>query len=209
MSTFADLASLVSKVKNARFGEMVNYVEALIEDGLWRDFTAPTGFRFIFQEVEFDYFLVAMDLDPTTIRHAYTYAPDVPDLAAKEMRLADITGRGKLKGPRRSRDEMAEALAADPSGSASRIKAIDGWFVTKSAAGIAKDKARRRQLELGKHQPRDTRNMWRVRWVGDKSAADAIADRLLEDRDLADAVYKRLDAERSRRNYADKRRSGA
>jgi hypothetical protein len=74
---------------------MVNYIETLIDSGDWRNFTTPVGTRFRFRECEFDYFLLAMEVDPTLVRHAYLYATDVEGLAAKQIRLADITGRGK------------------------------------------------------------------------------------------------------------------
>jgi len=39
MSHYNNIAGLVSKILNARHGEMVNYIETLIDSGDWRDFT--------------------------------------------------------------------------------------------------------------------------------------------------------------------------
>ena len=64
MATYQKLAGLVSKVRNARYGEMVKYLETLIDSGDWRDFNTPAGTRFQFRECEFDYFLLAMEVDP-------------------------------------------------------------------------------------------------------------------------------------------------
>ena len=70
MSHYNNIAGLVSKIRNARYGEMVNYIETLIDSGDWRDFTTPAGTRFRFRECEFDYFLLTMEVDPTLVRHA-------------------------------------------------------------------------------------------------------------------------------------------
>ena len=70
MSHYNNIAGLVSKIRNARYGEMVNYIETLIDSGDWRNFTTPVGARFRFRECEFDYFLLAMEVDPTLVRHA-------------------------------------------------------------------------------------------------------------------------------------------
>ena len=55
MATYQKVAGLVSKVRNARYGEMVKYLETLIDSGDWRDFSTPAGTRFQFRECEFDY----------------------------------------------------------------------------------------------------------------------------------------------------------
>jgi hypothetical protein len=70
ISHYNNIADLVSKIRNARYGEMVNYIETLIDSGDWRNFTTPVGARFRFRECEFDYFLLAMEVDPTLVRHA-------------------------------------------------------------------------------------------------------------------------------------------
>ena len=62
MASYEKVANLVSKVRNARYGEMVNYLETLIDSGDWRDFSTPAGTRFQFRECEFDYFLLAMEV---------------------------------------------------------------------------------------------------------------------------------------------------
>jgi hypothetical protein len=201
MASYEKIADLVSKVRNARYGEMVKYLETLIDSGDWRDFTTPAGTRFQFWECEFDYFLLAMEVDPTIVRHAYLYADDVDGLVAKQLRLADITGRGRAAdGTRRPWKQVADELEGEPSGTAARIRAAQenagSWFVTERTGMLARDEARRGKAEQGKPVPRDRPNAkaWRVRWSDDKSTAEAIAEKLLAEPQLADEVYKKLDS---------------
>jgi hypothetical protein len=198
MASYKKVADLVGKVRNARYGEMVKYVETLIDSGDWRDFTTPAGTRFRFRECEFDYFLLAMEVDPTIVRHAYLYADDVDGLVAKQFRLADITGRGRTpdEGARRPWRQAAQDLEGEPSGTAARIRSAQdsagSWFVTERTGMLARDSARRRKAEQGKPVPRDRPNakVWRVRW----SDAEAIAEKLLAEPQLAEQVYKELDS---------------
>ncbi|MGA9356898.1 MAG: hypothetical protein WBW75_02495 [Mycobacterium sp.] len=205
MSHYNNIAGLVSKIRNARYGEMVNYIETLIDSGDWRDFTSPAGTRFRFRECEFDYFLLKMEVDPTLVRHAYLYATDVDGLAAKQIRLADITGRGKKADERWRRHwrQVADDLDADPSGAAARIRAAQdkesSWFVTGRTGKLAADSKRRRDAEQGKPVRRDaTRKRWLVEWGQEGSAVEAIARKLLADPQLAEAVYEKLRSSRSR-----------
>jgi hypothetical protein len=201
MGSYEKVADLVSKVRNARYGEMVKYLETLIDSGDWRDFITPAGMRFQFRECEFDYFLLAMEVDPTIVRHAYLYADDVDGLVAKQLRLADITGRGKAAdGARRPWKQVADELKGDPSGTAARIRAAQdnagSWFVTQRTGELARDPARRPKAEQGKPVPRDRPNakVWRVRWSDDKSTAEAIVEKLVIEPQLAEEVYKELDS---------------
>jgi hypothetical protein len=201
MASYKKVAELVGKVRNARYGEMVNYLETLIDSGDWRDFTTPAGTRFQFRESEFDYFLLAMEVDPTIVRHAYLYADDVHGLVAKQLRLADITGRGKgADGARRPWKQVADELEGEPSGAAARIRAAQdnagSWFVTQRTGELARDPARRPKAEQGMPVPRDRPNakVWRVRWSDDKSTAEAIAEKLLIEPQLAQEVYRHLDS---------------
>ena len=43
MSHYNNIAGLVSKIRNARYGEMVNYIETLIDSGDWRNFPPRSG----------------------------------------------------------------------------------------------------------------------------------------------------------------------
>ncbi|KAA0086694.1 hypothetical protein CIW52_01920 [Mycolicibacterium sp. P9-64] len=206
MASYEKVATLVSKVRNARYGEMVSYLETLIDSGDWRDFSTPAGMRFQFRECEFDYFLLALEVDPAIVRHAYLYADDVDGLLPKQLRLADLTGRGKVKdGARRPWKQMVEELEGEPSGAAARIRAAHdhagSWFVTQRTGEVARDPARRRTAEQGKLVRRDRPNakVWRVRWSDDKSIAEAITEKLLVEPSLAQEVYKQLDSRLFRR----------
>ncbi|HEU4540301.1 MAG TPA: hypothetical protein VFR23_04165 [Jiangellaceae bacterium] len=208
MTTYEEIAELVTGIRNARFGEMVNYSERLIESEAWQDFTTPVGTHFQFRRFEYDYFLAAMDADATTLRHAYvTKAP-----AAKLMRLADITGRGRppVNGDRRDRTEVVRLYSTDPSGAGARIMA---WakeaVVTERTAIVAKNPQTRKAIAAGQSVRREKPNLkdWRVRWFDDRSPAQAIAERLLKDPELARQVYERLVTARKngeiRRSVAD------
>jgi hypothetical protein len=95
---------------------------------------------------------------------------------------------------------VAEELESEPSGTAARIRAAQDnagrWFVTHRTGELARDPARRRKAEQGKPVRRDRPNakVWRVRWSDEKSTAQAIAEKLLVEPDLAEQVYKTLDA---------------
>ena len=121
MATYQKLAGLVSKVRNARYGEMVKYLETLIDSGDWRDFSTPAGTRFQFRECEFDYSCWRWRWDPTIVRHAYLHAIDVDQLAAKQFR-SDITGRGRKpdEGARRPWKQVTDEFDGEPSGTAAR-----------------------------------------------------------------------------------------
>ena len=213
-SHYNNIVGLVSKVRNARYGEMVNYLEMLINSGDWRDFTTPAGTHFQFQECEFDYFLLSMEVDPTIVRHAYLYAADVEELAAKQFRLADITGRGKTpkEGARRPWRNVATEYESDPSGAAARIRAgqsENSWFVNERTGQMAADPKRRRAAEAGKpvkrNDPRE--KVFQVKWKTDRPAAEVIAEKLLKDPDLAGAVYKKLHSWSVGSNAKGQRRS--
>ena len=213
MSHYDHIAGLVSKVRNARYGEMVNYLETLIDSGDWRDFTTPAGTHFQFQECEFDYFLLSMEVDPTIVRHAYLYATDVEGLVAKQFRLADITGRGKKpkEGARRPWRDVAKEYESDPSGAAARIRAgqsESSRFVNESTGQMAADPKRRRDAEAGKPVKRNNpkEKVFQVKWKTDRPAAEVITEKLLKDPDLAEAVYKNLHSSSVGNTAKEKRR---
>jgi hypothetical protein len=221
MTSYDVVAEYVSKIKNARFGEMVRHVEALIEAGDWRDYTVPAGnVRYQFGSHEFDYFLVIMDIDAELVRMSYSRAKDIPDLAAKELRLADLCGKGKTppKNGRRPWLEVAEALASDPFGAGDKImaagkahllSAASQGYVTKTAALIASDPAKRAATKAGKKVIRRPGNRWEVKWADERTPAQAIVDKLLADPELAREVYKRLHSHNVANAAKQKRRSVA
>jgi hypothetical protein len=218
MTSYDVVADYVSKIKNARFGEMVRHVEGLIKAGDWRDFTVPAGVRYQFGSHEFDYFLVTEDIDAEMVRMSYTRGKDVEDLAAKEMRLADLCGRGETPpdGSRRPWQELAKELADDPFGAGDKIAAAgkanlftkgSAGFVTANATQVAGDPERRKLVEKGETPYRWRVNRWEVKWSDDRTPPQAIVDKLLTDPALAREVYKRLDVARVRNNREIKSRS--
>lgn len=199
--TYARVAELISQVRNARFGEMVRWVEELIDTGIWRDFTTPEGTHFEFREGEFDYFLAAMEIDPEVVKRAYIHAKDVGELTEKRLRLADITGRGSKDVNRREPKEIAEAYG-------DRVLRYPP-VVTENVMRAARNPGRRDAVRLGAPPERVVRNYWTAEWTGDASPVKAIAAKLLDDPELAHEVYKILDAERVRTLREHKRRSEA
>lgn len=204
------IAELISRIRNAKFGEMVEHLEQLIESDIWRDFTTPVGTRFVFLAKEFDYFLAAQEIDPTVVRYAYLKAEGIKDLVAKQLRLADITGRGP-KPPsdeRRDAAEVARFYAADPSGAGARIRIwheANSAVVSDSTSRAAKSPEQREALESGRVTQRRPRHSWRVEWEDERDVAEMIAAKLLRDPTLAHEVFVRLRAvyDRNRRSGTD------
>ena len=141
---YRQVEKLVSGIRNAKYDDMVRHLEELIDSGLWQDYTTENGTRFMFRSHELDYFLAAMSLDPELIKHAYEAASGrLEGMHAKQIRLADLTGRGEPANAaqRRSRKEVMAAYADEPSGTAGRIRVygrvvtagIGKWPVTRSA----------------------------------------------------------------------------
>jgi hypothetical protein len=197
------IAELISRIRNAKFGEMVEHLEQLIDSDDWRDFTTPVGTHFIFRAKEFDYFLAAQEIDPTVVRYAYLKADGIEDLTAKQLRLADITGRGLAPSndDRRPAAEVARVYATDPSGAGVRIQA---WHEAKAAVvtdpitRAASDPERREALESGRAAQRRPRHSWRVEWEDGRTTAEMIAAKLLRDPELWPEVFVRLRAEYDR-----------
>lgn len=194
MSDYDDVSKMIRLVRNAKFGEMVTHLEDLIDSGVWRDYTTPVGTHFTFGECEFDYFLAAMEVDATTIRWAYIKAEDVDELTVKQHRLADITGKGEppAEGERRPWTEVADRYADDKSGAGARIRS---WaekglsVVPRSRARVAANADQRAAAEAGL-VIQSKEKVWRVRWSDDKAAAQAVVEKLAEDPDLANEVFK-------------------
>lgn len=191
-SKYTRVARLAELIRNARYGEMVRYCEELIDSGDWRDFTTPTGTRFEFRSHEFDYFLAAVELDTTFIRHAYVHAQDIRNLEEKRLRLADITGRGRdtAAEERRAVVDVAKEYRKAPGGAGARIEKWHGDPVKAVVSRAVSRSARRKAAGVTEQPPRE--QSWRVRWSDDKSAADVIAEKLLEDDELAKKVFYKL-----------------
>lgn len=178
---------------------MVRQLEELIDSQLWQDYTTTTGIRFTFRTHEFDYFLAAMSLDPDLIKHAYDAASGrLEGMHAKQIRLADITGRGEPITPdqRRSRKEIAAAYADEPSGASQRIVAY-GKVVTTGVSSVARDPERREKFMAGIKVSRYAAGArsWDVHVKADQDLAQAIALKLLRDEELWPKVLEILRAQ--------------
>ena len=155
--TYIQVERLISGIRNAKYDDMVRHLEELIDSGLWQDYTTQTGTRFQFRSHELDYFLAAMGLDPELIKHAYSAASGrLDDMHAKQIRLADITGRGEAttSDQRRSRKEVMAAYADEPSGAKERIRSF-GRLVSTGISSVARDPKRREQFKAGAKVGRD------------------------------------------------------
>jgi hypothetical protein len=197
--TYRQVEKLVSGIRNAKYDDMVRHLEELIDSGLWQDYTTANGTRFQFRSHELDYFLAAMGLDPELIKHAYDAASGrIEGMHAKQIRLADITGRGEptSTAQRRSRKEVMAAYADEPSGTGSRIRAY-GRVVTTGISRVARDPERREQFKAGLKVSRNPRgaSSWHVHVAPGQRLDQAIALKLLRDQDLWPGVYKLLSAQ--------------
>lgn len=190
MSTdaYSQVEKLVSGIRNAKYDDMVKQLEELIDSHLWKNYTTASGVTFTFRTHEFDYFLAAMGLDPDLIKHAYDAASGrLEGMHAKQIRLADITGRGEPITPaqRRPRKEIAAAYADEPSGAAQRIVAY-GKVVTAGVSSVARDPERREKFKAGIKVSRyaSGARSWDVHVRADQNLAQAIALKLLRDDEL-------------------------
>ena len=196
---YRQVEKLVSGIRNAKYDDMVRHLEELIDSGLWQDYTTQDGIRFQFRSHELDYFLAAMSLDPELIKHAYDAASGrLEGMHSKQIRLADITGRGEATAPgqRRSRREVMTAYADEPSGAAGRIGAY-GRVVTAGMSKVARDPERREQFEAGVKVSRYSRGArsWHVHAGPEQRLDQAIALKLLRDPGLWPGVFKLLRAQ--------------
>jgi hypothetical protein len=196
---YRQVEKLVSGIRNAKYDDMVRHLEELIDSGLWQDYTAESGTRFQFRSHEFDYFLAAMGLDPELIKHAYDAASGrLGGMHAKQIRLADITGRGKpaTEDQRRSRKEIMAAYADEPSGTGARIRTY-GRVVTAGISKVARDPERREQFKAGVKVSRYPQGVssWQVHVGPGQSLEHAIVLKLLRDAELWPQVFKLLSAQ--------------
>ena len=197
--TYRQVEKLVSGIRNAKYDDMVRHLEELIDSGLWQDYTTEAGTRFQFRSHELDYFLAAMALDPELIKHAYDAASGrLEDMHAKQIRLADITGRGEpiTEDQRRSRKDVVAAYADEPSGTGARIRAY-GRVVTAGISRVARDPGRREQFKAGAKVSRysDGASSWDVHVGPGQRLDQAIALKLLRDAELWPGVFKLLRAQ--------------
>ncbi len=196
---YAQVEKLVSSIRNAKYDDMVRHLEELIDSDLWQDYTTEAGTRFQFRSHELDYFLAAMGLDPELIKHAYDAASGrLEGMHAKQLRLADITGRGEPtnEDQRRSRTEVVAAYADESSGTAARIRAY-GRVVTAGISRVARDPKRREQFKAGAKVSRyaDGASSWDVHAGPGQRLDQAIALKLLRDAELWPGVFKLLRAQ--------------
>jgi hypothetical protein len=196
---YRQVEKLVSGIRNAKYDDMVRQLEELIDGGLWQNYTTEVGTRFQFRSHELDYFLAAMRLDPELIKHAYDAASGrLESMHAKQIRLADITGRGEptTGDQRRSRKEVVAAYADEPSGTGARIRAY-GRVVTAGISRVARDPERREQFKAGAKVSRysDGTSSWDVHAGSGQRLDQAIALKLLRDAELWPGVFKLLSAQ--------------
>lgn len=196
---YRQVEKLVSSIRNAKYDDMVRHLEELIDSGLWQDYTTEAGTRFQFRSHEFDYFLAAMGLDSELIKHAYEAASGrLQGMHAKQIRLADITGRGEptTEDQRRPRKEMLAAYTDEPSGAGGRIRTY-GRVVTAGISNVARDPERREQFKTGVKVSRYSRGAgsWHVHVAPGQRLDQAIALKLLRDSELWPGVFEFLRAQ--------------
>ena len=209
---YRQVEKLVAGIRNAKYDDMVRHLEELIESGLWQDYTTESGTRFQFRSHEFDYFLAAMGLDPELIKHAYDAASGRLDgMHAKQIRLADITGRGEPTTPdqRRSRKEVMAAYADEPSGTGERVRAY-GRVVTAGISRVARDPERREEFKAGAKVSRYSHGAcsWDVHACPGQRLDQAVALKLLRDAELWPGVFELLRAQHDHQHRSNEAFAG-
>jgi len=63
-------------IRNVRIANIASHVHELLSSGVWRDYILPNGKSYSWKESEFDYFLMATDLDPVLIDQAIRSSGD-------------------------------------------------------------------------------------------------------------------------------------
>lgn len=63
-------------IRNVRIASIATHVRELLSSDVWRDYVLPNGVRYSWHECEFDYFLMATDLDPVLIDQAIRASGD-------------------------------------------------------------------------------------------------------------------------------------
>lgn len=63
-------------IRNVRISNIASHVRDLLSSGVWRGYTLPNGRSYSWRESEFDYFLMATELDPVLIDQAIRSSGD-------------------------------------------------------------------------------------------------------------------------------------
>ena len=203
--------SASSKIKNVDSATIVDFMHWLLDSGAWRSFTYPNGEHFEFLEREFDYFCAQIDVDPNLVNEAARAVNDNALLVA--MAEASLTTNGwnphdvehevrpqggRAPGPDRSkRRSVDEITATYPSLRPWLDKyALTGDRWSPPLGGKKLHESKRVRVAVGKGSTTSAamvRQRFEVNGGQDTDLAELIARRLVE-KDLADDVYRHLDA---------------
>lgn len=217
MNKFVDdngkkVSAFTSKIQNlSRIGELGDAFDDMAESGAWRDYTFATG-HFRWRASEFDYFLIANRVRRDDVTRVLAYnSKRSRDLAPLMDVAADRRNRRPFEQAAKEY-QNADALNTDLVTAAAEL----GWINGEKFSDI-KSTAAGTQIPVKSPIPTFTRenraakmNRWKVDWSDDRTTAQAIADKLLTNPDLAHEVWKALQANQMRITRANgKRRSVA
>lgn len=176
-----------SAVRNVSADMISDHVRDLLSTAVWQDYCLPNGRRYRWRTQEFDYFLSAAGLDPTLVDHIIRGSGDRSLLVA----LAEATSDRK-SADRRTVEEVADTypelatrLHEHPMAGAGIRKLI----------GRASAQARYLAGEGAEAASSSRRGSWRVEWRGERgqeAIAQTIAEKLLANPQLAEAVRRHL-----------------
>jgi hypothetical protein len=193
----------------SRLTELTDAVVDIAVSGAWRKYHLATGPE-TWRAAEFDYFLIAEGVRREDAARVLAYNKRAKDLVPLMDPAADAEGRRPLEQAakewnRANIDLIKRArelgwISDKPTRPAGRAAAKPVGAKTISPLS----KATRGRVSSGR-----ARQLWSVEWVDHRSAAEAIADKLLRNEVLARDVYNRLEAKRVRTRRADKRTSTA
>lgn len=190
------VAQFISKMQNlTRIAELADAFVDIAESAAWRDYTFATG-HFRFRPSEFDYFLIATGVTKRDAAAVLAHNKRSKELAPLMHPHADKRRRRPLE------QAAKEYQAADSLNTDLAAKAIElGWTSESGQLTVETSPLGRRAL----NNRTKREQYWRASWSDERTTAQAIADRLLAEPDLAREVYNKLRAvytreERKRRS---------
>lgn len=192
------VAQFISKMQNlTRIAELADAFVDIAESGAWRDYTFATG-HFRFRPSEFDYFLIATGVQRDDAARVLAYNKRSKELVPFMDPNADKRRRRPLE------QAAKEYQAADSLNTDLAVKAVElGWTGESGQLTVKKSPVGRRALDNRTRREQ----CWRASWSDERTAAQAIVDKLLAEPELAHEVYKRLHSRNVANAAKQKRRS--
>ncbi len=202
------VAQFVSKIKNlTRIAELADAFVDIAESEAWREYTFATG-HFRFRPAEFDYFLIATGVRKDDAARVLAWNKRSKALQPLMDDSADRSKRRPFEQAAREY-QAADSLNTDLVANSVELGWTGGKF--SDLDSIPKGVSVPVKSPLSAHaRGADQRKTWRVSWADERSSAEAIVGKLLDDDpELAHEVWKLLQANQMRITRAEKKRRSA